>query len=66
MTRPFGDDSDDELRLHEAELKRFNTYYSKYVKIGSAPLSLEEAELVLQLMAVEQRWAIIAAIKQQR
>ena len=63
MIHPFSAESEDEVRLDEAALERFNNYYSSFVKIGSHPLSLEEAELVLQLMSVEQRWTVMNAIK---
>ena len=66
MIHQFNAESDDQVRLDEAELERFNTYYSNYVKIGARPLSLQEAELVLQLMSVEQRWALMNAIRRTR
>ena len=64
MTHPLGHKSDDELQLDETQLERFNAYYSRFGRIGSSPLTLEEAEMVIQLMTMEQRWALMAAINQ--
>jgi hypothetical protein len=65
MAQKFRARSHDLTRLDESELTRFNAYYSRFVKVGSRPLTLEEAELVLGLMTVEQRWGLIIALEKQ-
>lgn len=65
MTPKFRACGHDPTRLDESELDRFNAYYARFVKVGSPPLSLEEAELVLRLMPIEQRWGLIIALEKQ-
>ena len=65
MAEKFRACVDDPTLLDESELARFNAYYSRFVKIGAPPLSLEEAELVLKLMPVEQRWGVIIALEKE-
>jgi hypothetical protein len=63
MTQPRCYENDDQLCLDETQLEGFNAYYSKFLKMGSSPLSLEEAQLVLQLMSAEQRWTVMAQLR---
>ena len=65
MTQKIRASSDDLARLEESDLARFNAYYSRFVKVDAPPLTLEEAELVLGLMTLEQRWGIIIALEKQ-
>ena len=62
MPRKYRSSGDDLTRLDESELERFNAYYSRFVKVSAPPLTLEEAELVLRLMTVEQRWDVRIAL----
>jgi hypothetical protein len=65
MTQKYRPPGDDLTRLDESELERFNAYYSRFVKVNSQPLTLEEAELVLKLMTVEQRWEVRTTLDKQ-
>ena len=63
MVQKFRAWDDDLTRLEQSELEAFNAYYSRNVTIGSPPLTLDEAELVLRLMSVEQRYSFRIALQ---